>query len=49
LLRFWTLSIVRNSKEHNVLETGSVSILMWEGGLVSLKKRTSPEIGLSSS
>jgi hypothetical protein len=34
LLGFWTLSIVRYSKkteEHNVSETGSVSILRWGG------------------
>jgi hypothetical protein len=27
LLGFWTLPIVRNSKERNVSETGSVSVL----------------------
>jgi hypothetical protein len=27
ILVFWTLSIVWYSKEHNILETGSVSIL----------------------
>jgi hypothetical protein len=27
---FWTLSIVRYSKEHSVPETGSVSVLGWE-------------------
>jgi hypothetical protein len=27
LMGFWTLSIVRYSKEHNVSETGSVSVL----------------------
>jgi hypothetical protein len=34
LLGFWTLSSVRNSKhwEHNVSETGSVSVLRWGEG-----------------
>jgi hypothetical protein len=32
LLGFWTLSIVRYSKEHNVSETGSFSALRGMGG-----------------
>jgi hypothetical protein len=38
LLGFWTLSIVRYSKkpeEHNVSETGSVSVLRWGGRIHS--------------
>jgi hypothetical protein len=30
--RFWTSSIVSYSKEQNVAETGSVSVLKWGGG-----------------
>jgi hypothetical protein len=32
LLGFWTLSIARYCKEHNVSETGSLSVPWWEGG-----------------
>jgi hypothetical protein len=31
-LSFWSLYIVQYSKEHNVSETGSVSVHMWKGG-----------------
>jgi hypothetical protein len=30
-LSFWTLPIVQYSKEHNISETGSVSVLSWRG------------------
>jgi hypothetical protein len=33
LLRFWTLCIVRYSKEHNFTEIGSVSVLSWALGV----------------
>jgi hypothetical protein len=32
LLGFWTLSIVQYSTQHNILETGSVSVLRQRGG-----------------
>jgi hypothetical protein len=31
-LRCWTSSIIWYSEEHNVLETGTVFILIWKGG-----------------
>jgi hypothetical protein len=36
LLRFWTLSVVRYSKEHNISETGCVSVLRPVGGHILL-------------
>jgi hypothetical protein len=32
LLGFWSLRMVGKSKEHSLLETGSVSVLRWAGG-----------------
>jgi hypothetical protein len=39
-LGFWTLSIVRCLKEHDVSEIGSVSVLRYKGG-----KRTPTQLG----
>jgi hypothetical protein len=39
LLGFWTVSIVRYSKEHNVSGTGSVSVLGWGRALLGPLER----------
>jgi hypothetical protein len=38
LLGFWISTIVRRSKEHSVQETGSISILKWGGGSLTLEE-----------